>query len=60
MGRTFPKKYETIAEECWSGGKSANTIGGYVRELAEAGLIEKKAGRGNILYLYHHGFSPNG
>ena len=48
MGRTFPKKYETIAQECWSGGKSANTIGGYVRELAEAGLIEKKAGRGNI------------
>ena len=48
MGRTFPKKYETIAEECWSGGKSANTIGGYVRELTEAGLIEKKAGRGNI------------
>ena len=48
MGRTFPKKYETIAEECWSGGKSANTIGGYVRELAEAELIEKKAGRGNI------------
>jgi len=48
MGRTFPKKYETIAEECWGGGKSANTIGGYVRELAEAELIEKKAGRGNI------------
>jgi len=48
MGRTFPKKYETIAQECWSGGKSANTIGGYVRELTEAGLIEKKAGRGNI------------
>ena len=48
MGRTFPKKYETIAEECWNGGKSANTIGGYVRELTEAGLIEKKAGRGNI------------
>ena len=48
MGRTFPKKYETIAQECWGGGKSANTIGGYVKELAEAGLIEKKAGRGNI------------
>ena len=48
MGRTFPKKYETIAEECWGGGKSANTIGGYVKELTEAGLIEKKAGRGNI------------
>ena len=48
MGRTFPKKYETIAQECWGGGKSANTIGGYVRELTEAGLIEKKAGRGNI------------
>jgi len=48
MGRTFPKKYETIAQECWNGGKSANTIGGYVRELTEAGLIEKKAGRGNI------------
>ena len=48
MGRTFPKKYETIAQECWSGAKSANTIGGYVRELTEAGLIEKKAGRGNI------------
>ena len=48
MGRTFPKKYETIAQECWDGGKSANTIGGYVRELTEAGLIEKKAGRGNI------------
>ena len=26
MGRTFPKKYETIAQECWGGGKSANTI----------------------------------
>ena len=51
MGRTFPKKYETIAEECWGGGKSANTIGGYVRELTEAGLIEKKAGRGNIYTL---------
>jgi len=48
MGRTFPKKYETIAQECWNGGKSANTIGGYVRELTAAGLIEKKAGRGNI------------
>ena len=48
MGRTFPKKYETIAQECWGRGKSANTIGGYVRELTEAGLIEKKAGRGNI------------
>ena len=48
MGRTFPKKYETIAQECWSSGKSANTIGGYVRELTAAGLIEKKAGRGNI------------
>jgi len=48
MGRTFPKKYETIAQECWGGGKSANTIGNYVRELTEAGLIEKKAGRGNI------------
>ena len=48
MGRTFPKKYETIAQECWGGGKSTNTIGNYVRELTEAGLIEKKAGRGNI------------
>jgi len=48
MGRTFPKKYETIAEECWCGSKSANTIGGYVKELTEAGLVEKKAGRGNI------------
>ena len=48
MGRTFPKKYETIAQECWGRGKSANTIGGYVRELTEARLIEKKAGRGNI------------
>ena len=48
MGRTFPKKYETIAQECWGGGKSANTLGNYVRELTEAGLIEKKAGRGNI------------
>ncbi len=27
MGRTFPKKYETIAQECWGGGKSTNTIG---------------------------------
>ncbi|MDP6599656.1 MAG: hypothetical protein QGI86_27950, partial [Candidatus Poribacteria bacterium] len=48
MGRTFPKKYQTIAQECWGGGKSANTIGNYVRELTQAGLIEKKAGRGNI------------
>ena len=48
MGRTFPKKYQTIAQECWGGGKSANTIGNYVKELTEAGLVEKKAGRGNI------------
>jgi hypothetical protein len=48
MGRTFPKKYETIAQECWDGAKSTNTLGNYVRELTQAGLIEKKAGRGNI------------
>jgi len=48
MGRTFPKKYETMAQECWGGGKSTNTIGNYVKELTEAGLVEKKAGRGNI------------
>ena len=44
MGRTFPKKYETIAQECWRGRKSTRSIRRYVSELVQAELIEVQKG----------------
>ena len=48
LGRTFPKKYDKIAQECWGSNKSTRTIAKYVKELVAAELIEVQAGYGNI------------
>ena len=48
LGRTFPKKYDKIAQECWSSNKSTRTIAKYVKELVAAELIEVQAGYGNV------------
>jgi hypothetical protein len=48
LGRTFPKKYDKIAQECWDSNKSTRTIAKYVKELVEAELIEVQAGYGNV------------
>ena len=48
LGRTFPKKYDKIAQECWGSNKSTRTIAKYVKELVEAELIEVQAGYGNV------------
>ncbi|MDP7279886.1 MAG: hypothetical protein QGG39_08375 [Candidatus Poribacteria bacterium] len=48
MGRTFAKKYEIIAEECWRGRKSTRSIRRYVSELAQAELIEVQKGWGKV------------
>ncbi|MDP7280699.1 MAG: hypothetical protein QGG39_12575 [Candidatus Poribacteria bacterium] len=48
LGRTFPKKYDKIAQECWGRNKSTRTIAKYVKELVEAELIEVQAGYGNV------------
>jgi len=48
LGRTFPKKYDKIAQECWGSNKSTRTIAKYVKELVAAELIEVQAGYGNV------------
>ena len=48
LGRTFPKKYDKIAQECWGSNKSTRTIAKYVKELVAADLIEVQAGYGNV------------
>ena len=48
MGRTFAKKYETIAEQCYGGRKSVRSIQRYVNELVENDLIEVQKGWGNV------------
>ena len=48
LGRTFPKKYDKIAQECWGRNKSTRTIAKYVKELVAAELIEVQAGYGNV------------
>jgi len=48
MGRTFAKKYEIIAEECWRGRKSTRSIRRYVSELVQAELIEVQKGWGKV------------
>ena len=48
MGRTFAKKYEIIAQECWRGRKSTRSIRRYVSELAQAELIEVQKGWGKV------------
>ena len=48
LGRTFPKKYDKIAQECWDSNKSTRTIAKYVKELVAAELIEVQAGYGNV------------
>jgi len=48
LGRTFAKKYETIAEDCYGGRKSARSVQRYVTELVEAELIEVEKGWGNV------------
>ena len=57
MGRTFAKKYETIAEQCYGGRKSVRSVQRYVNELVENDLIEVKKGWGNVctftLMAYH-------
>jgi len=57
MGRTFAKKYEMIAEQCYGGRKSVRSVQRYVNELVEAGLIEVQRGWGNVctftLMAYH-------
>jgi len=57
MGRTFAKKHETIAEQCYGGRKSVRSVQRYVNELVENGLIEVEKGWGNVctftLMAYH-------
>ena len=57
MGRTFAKKYETIAEQCYGGRKSVRSVQRYVNELVESDLIEVQKGWGNVctftLMSYH-------
>ena len=57
MGRTFAKKYDTIAERCYGGRKSVRSVQRYVTELVENGLIEVEKGWGNVctftLMAYH-------
>ena len=57
MGRTFAKKYETIAEQCYGGRKSVRSVQRYVNELVENDLIEVQKGWGNVctftLMAYH-------
>jgi len=57
MGRTFAKKYEMIAEQCYGGRKSVRSVQRYVNELVEADLIEVQKGWGNVctftLMAYH-------
>ena len=57
LGRTFAKKYEIIAQECWRGRKSTRSIRRYVSELVEAEMIEVKKGWGKVctftLMSYH-------
>jgi len=57
MGRTFAKKYETIAEQCYGGRKSVRSVQRYVNELVENDLIEVQKGWGNVctftLMSYH-------
>ena len=57
MGRTFAKKYEIIAEECWRGRKSTRSIRRYVSELVQAELIEVQKGWAKVctftLMAYH-------
>jgi hypothetical protein len=57
MGRTFAKKYDTIAEQCYGGRKSVRSIQRYVSELVENDLIEVQKGWGNVctftLMVYH-------
>ena len=48
MGRTFAKKYEIIAQECWRGRKSTRSIRRYVSELVQAELIEVQKGWGKV------------
>ena len=48
MGRTFAKKYETIAEQCYGGRKSVRSVQRYVNELVESDLIEVQKGWGNV------------
>jgi len=48
LGRTFAKKYETIADDCYGGRKSARSVQRYVTELVEAELIEVEKGWGNV------------
>ena len=48
MGRTFAKKYETIAEQCYGGRKSVRSVQRYVNELVGSDLIEVQKGRGNV------------
>ena len=57
MGRTFAKKYEMIAEQCYGGRKSVRSVQRYVNELVESDLIEVQKGWGNVctftLMAYH-------
>ena len=57
MGRTFAKKYDTIAEQCYGARKSVRSVQRYVTELVENGLIEVQKGWGNVctftLMAYH-------
>ena len=48
MGRTFAKKYDTIAEQCYGGRKSVRSIQRYVNELVGNDLIEVQRGWGNV------------
>ena len=60
LGRTFPKKYDKIAQECWGSNKSTRTIAKYVKELVAAELIEVQAGYGNVYQFvvmsYHQSY----
>ena len=51
LGRTFAKKYETIADDCYGGRKSARSVQRYVTELVEAELLEVDKGWGQVVTL---------
>ena len=51
-GRTFPKTYHQIIDQCFGGSKSLSSIGNYVQELRDAGLIEtEKLDEGGQVFI---------
>ena len=51
-GHTFPKTYHQIIDQCFGGSKSLSSVGNYVQELREAGLIEtEKLDEGGQVFI---------